>query len=140
MGLKIGDLAKATSTTVETIRYYEKAGLLPHPERTESNYRSYSREHLNRLNFVRHARGLGFELADIRSLLSLSDNPAADCAEADRIATGHLKSVEAKIAQLRLLKDELRRMIGLCRGGQISNCRIMEVLADHTLCASEHAP
>lgn len=138
MVLKIGDLARATGTKVETVRYYERVGLLPLPERTSGNYRSYSRTHLDRLNFIRHARGLGFEIADIRSLLNLADEPERDCAEVDRIASGHLLAVEDKIARLAVLRDELSRVVGQCRGGQIGTCRIMEVLADHALCASDH--
>lgn len=140
MGLKIGDLARATDTKVETVRYYERIGLMPPPERTEGNYRSYTSAHLRRLNFIRHARGLGFDIAEIRSLLELSDQPAQDCAEADRIASLHLRAVEAKIGQLEVLRDELARMVGQCRGGQVATCRVMEVLADHSLCEHDHAP
>jgi Cu(I)-responsive transcriptional regulator len=137
--MKIGELARATGTVVETIRFYEKIGLMPPPARTGGNYRSYTPEHLRRLSFIRHARGLGFDVAEIRSLLDLSDKPTADCAEVDRIATGHLEAVERKIARLEALRGELARMVGVCRGGQVATCRVMEALADHSLCASEHA-
>lgn len=139
MGLKIGDLARATDIRVETVRYYERIGLMPPPDRTEGNYRSYTGAHLNRLNFIRHARGLGFDIAEIRSLLELSDRPSEDCAEADRIASRHLAAVEAKIARLAVLRDELARMVGQCRGGLVATCHVMEVLADHSLCEQEHA-
>lgn len=138
MGLKIGDLARATGTKAETIRFYEKIGLMPPPERTGGNYRNYTKTHLKRLNFIRHARGLGFDIAEIRSLLDLADQPERDCAEADRIATGHLQAVEAKIAQLELLRDELARMVGVCRGGQVADCRVLEALADHSLGVTDH--
>ena len=138
MSLKIGELAKATGTKVETVRYYERIGLLPAAGRTSANYRSYSEAHVDRLRFIRHARGLGFDIADIRSLLDLADEPGRDCSEVDRIASGHLHAVEAKIAQLAVLRDELGRMLGQCRGGQVESCRIMEVLADHGQCRSEH--
>lgn len=138
MRLKIGDLAKATGTKVETVRYYERIGLMPPAERTSANYRSYTSAHIDRLHFIRHGRGLGFDIADIRSLLALADQPGRDCAEVDRIASGHLQAVEAKIAQLKVLKKELSRMIGRCRGGQVETCRIMEVLADHRHCQTEH--
>jgi len=140
MGLKIGDIAKATGTKVETVRYYERIGLMPQAERTSTNYRSYTPAHIDRLHFIRHARGLGFDIADIRSLLALADQPGRDCTDVDRIASGHLHAVEAKIAQLEVLRKELARMIGQCRGGQVETCRIMEVLADHRQCESEHAP
>jgi Cu(I)-responsive transcriptional regulator len=139
MRLKIGDLARATDTKVETVRYYERIGLMPPPERTQGNYRSYTAAHLQRLNFVRHARGLGFDIAEIRSLLDLADQPERDCAEADRIASGHLSAVEAKIAQLEVLRAELERMVGECRGGRVADCRVLEVIADHSRCMGEHA-
>src|SRR5690606_20256715 len=104
---KIGELARTTGANIETIRYYERIGLLPEPHRTAANYRSYGDTHRQRLAFVRHSRELGFTIEEIRSLLDLSDDPARDCAEADRIATGHLEQVEAKIAQLSTLRDEL---------------------------------
>lgn len=136
--MKIGELARVTGTKAETIRYYESIGLLPRPDRTGSNYRDYGPGDLDRLSFIRHARGLGFEIADIRSLLDLGDHPERDCAEADRIASGHLGAVEKKIAQLEQLRAELVRMIGQCRGGQIADCRIMQSLGDHGLCETDH--
>lgn len=136
--MKIGNLARATDTKAETIRFYEKIGLMPRPARTGGNYRDYVDEHLTRLNFIRHARGLGFDIAEVRSLLDLADHPERDCAEADRIATGHLAAVEAKIAQLEALRGELVRMVGECRGGRAANCHVLEVIADHSQCASEH--
>jgi Cu(I)-responsive transcriptional regulator len=138
MALKIGDLARATDTKVETVRYYERIGLMSPPARTEGNYRSYTTAHLQRLNFVRHARGLGFDITEIRSLLDLADQPERDCGEADRIASGHLGAIEAKIARLEVLRAELARMVGECRGGQVASCRVMEALADHSQCMSEH--
>lgn len=140
MTLKIGEIAKATGTNVETVRYYERIGLLPRPERTSANYRSYAPSHIDRLSFIRHARGLGFDIADIRSLLDLADQPERDCGQVDRIASGHLQAVEKKIARLSVLRDELSRMLRQCRGGQVGTCRIMEVLADHGECGSDHAP
>jgi Cu(I)-responsive transcriptional regulator len=138
--VKIGDIARATGTKVETVRYYERIGLMPPPARTDGNYRSYAVAHLQRLNFIRHARGLGFDIAEIRSLLDLADQPERDCAEADRIASGHLDAIEAKIAQLELLRGELARIVGECRGGRVAGCRVLEVLADHSLCGTEHGP
>jgi Cu(I)-responsive transcriptional regulator len=136
--MKIGDIAKATSTKVETVRFYEKIGLMPPPSRTDGNYRDYTDGHLKRLNFIRHARGLGFDIAEIRSLLDLVDQPERDCADADRIATGHLTAVEEKISQLEVLRGELARMVGECRGGRAAACRVLEVIADHGRCATDH--
>ncbi len=136
--MKIGQLSKATGTNIETIRYYERIGLLPAPDRTESNYRSYGDVHRARLSFVRHSRELGFTIEEIRSLLDLSDHPERDCAEADQIATRHLSQVDAKIVQLGALRDELARIVGRCRGGVAADCRVIEALGDHELCKRAH--
>ncbi|WP_326914328.1 MerR family transcriptional regulator [Sphingopyxis chilensis] len=136
--MKIGELSRATGTNIETIRYYERIGLLPAPGRTAANYRSYDDAHRSRLSFVRHSRELGFTIEEIRSLLDLSDDPERDCSEADRIATAHLEQVEAKIAQLTLLRAELTRIVGRCRGGVAADCRVIEALGDHSRCASPH--
>lgn len=138
MGIKIGELSRATGINVETIRYYERIGLLPKPDRTDANYRDYAPAHVERLSFIRHARGLGFDIADIRSLLGLAEDPGRDCGAADRIASGHLAAVERKIGQLEQLRSELGRMITQCRGGQIADCRIMQALGDHALCGGAH--
>jgi DNA-binding transcriptional MerR regulator len=136
--MKIGALAKAVGANIETIRYYERIGLLPAAGRTAANYRDYGAAHRERLAFVRHARELGFSIADIRSLLDLSDQPERDCVEADQIASQHLAQVEIKIAQLSALRDELARMIHACRGGSAAECRVIEVLSDHAQCTAAH--
>jgi Cu(I)-responsive transcriptional regulator len=136
--MKIGELSRATGTNIETIRYYERIGLLPAPDRTAANYRSYGDPHRARLTFVRHSRDLGFTIEEIRSLLDLSDDPTRDCSEADRIASRHLEQVEEKIAQLTLLREELTRIVGRCRGGVAADCRVIEALGDHGSCAGAH--
>lgn len=136
--MKIGELSRATGTNIETIRYYERIGLLPPPARTDANYRSYDGAHRARLSFVRHSRDLGFTIEEIRSLLDLSDHPDRDCGEADRIATRHLQQVEEKIAQLSALRDELQRIVGRCRGGLAGDCRVIEALGDHGQCERAH--
>ncbi|MBL8651237.1 MAG: helix-turn-helix domain-containing protein [Sphingopyxis sp.] len=137
--MKIGELARVTGANIETIRYYERIGLLPEPHRTAANYRSYGEAHRSRLAFVRHSRDLGFTIEEVRSLLDLSDHPERDCGEADRIATRHLSQVEEKIAQLQVLRDELARIIGRCRGGLAGDCRVIEALGDHGYCEGRHA-
>ena len=127
--MRIGELSRVTGTNVETVRYYERIGLLPKPGRTGGNYRDYDATDVERLRFVRHARGLGFEIADIRSLLDLSEHPERDCCEIDRITTSHLASVENKLRRLEQLQRELARMLSQCRGGQVADCRILEALA-----------
>lgn len=138
MALRIGHLASATGTRVETIRYYERIGLLPKPGRSASNYRAYSSRDARRLGFIRHARGLGFDIAEVRSLLALADEPDRDCAEVDAIATDHLAGVERRLTQLTALREELVRIVGACRAGRVAECRVLEVLGDHGHCAGEH--
>ena len=137
MNLTIGRLAKATGCKVQTIRYYELIGLLPEPPRSEGNQRLYTASDVDRLTFVRHARQLGFTLEAIRDLLSLADNPVQSCAAADRIARAQLHDVEQCIARLLPLKEELERMIEQCKGGRISDCRVIGVLSDHSLCLTD---
>ena len=128
--LAIGDLARATGTKVETIRYYERIGLLPAPPRTRTgNYRSYTADHLNRLSFVRRSRDLGFTLEQIRALLDLSDQRDRDCGAVDAIAREHLDDVERKIGDLNALRRELREIIGRCKRGTVADCRIIEALS-----------
>ncbi|WGF91101.1 MerR family transcriptional regulator [Marinivivus vitaminiproducens] len=125
----IGELAKATETNVETIRYYERIGLLPSPARTAGNYRRYAAEHLGRLSFIRRSRGLGFTLDRVRTLLDLADQRDRDCDAVDAIAREHLAEVERKVADLAALRRELRGIIGRCGRGTVAECRIIEALS-----------
>jgi len=136
--LAIGTLAKRTGTKVQTIRYYEQIGLLPEPGRTEGGQRRYGDDDLDRLAFIRHARQLGFTLEAIRELLELSDNPGRSCADVDRIAHRQLKEVEARIARLEALRKELKRMLRECSRDTVSDCRVLEVLRDHSACFVDH--
>ena len=137
--MKIGELARAAGTSSETIRYYERIDLVRRPERTDGNYRDYGPGDVERLAFIRHARGLGFEISDIRSLLALAEQPERDCGTIDEIASRHLATVETKIVQLDRLRDDLRTMISQCGGGRVSSCRILQALGDHAGCGSAHA-
>ncbi|WP_374271634.1 MerR family transcriptional regulator [Paenirhodobacter enshiensis] len=137
--LTIGKLAQETGVKVPTIRYYEQIGLLPEPDRSAGNQRLYDRAHRDRLRFVRHARELGFPLDAIRDLLSLSDRPEASCAAADGIVREQLHAVRERIARLQALEEELARMIAQGCHGTIADCRVIEVLGDHALCAHDHA-
>ena len=136
--LSIGELSRRAAVKVPTIRYYEQIGLLPAPPRTEGRQRRYGVEDVSRLGFIRHARELGFEVDAIRELLSLSARPEQPCEPADRIVLRHLESVERRIAQLTLLRSELRHMLDGCRHGRMGECRIIQVLADHDQCRHEH--
>ncbi|MGE0725984.1 MAG: helix-turn-helix domain-containing protein [Alphaproteobacteria bacterium] len=138
VGLPIGALSARTGCSVQAIRYYEQIGLLPPPDRTEGGQRRYGAAATQRLAFIRHARDLGFEVAQIRELLDLGDQPDRPCAEADAIARAHLAAVEDKIRRLQALRAALGRMVEACGHGQIADCRVMETLADHGLCAGSH--
>lgn len=139
MNLSIGQLAKAAGVKVPTIRFYEDIGLLPEPARTASARRIYAQPAVDRLAFIRHARQLGFAVESIRVLLDLSDNPERSCADANALAAGQLRDVEAKIGQLVALRAELQRMVDAACRGRASDCRVIEVLSDHGLClVSDH--
>jgi len=127
--LTIGDLGKATNTKVETVRYYERIGLLPKPVRSSGNYRTYGAAELGRLSFIRRTRDLGFSLDQVRALLGLSDDRTCDCAGIDRIANEHLREVDRKLADLSALRRELKAVIESCDGGTVAECRIIEALA-----------
>lgn len=128
----IGEAARKTGVKVPTIRYYESIGLLPTPPRTEGNRRLYDEDDLRRLAFIRHARELGFEVEAIRTLLALQDDPDQSCAAADAVARARLVEVEQRIARLSALRAELKRMLELCASGRISDCKVIETLADPT--------
>ena len=129
IGMAIGELARATGTKTETIRYYERIGLLPRPSRTAANYRSYGTDELARLSFIRRARALGFSIEQVSALLDLADRRERSCETVDALARQHLETIEAKIADLTALRRELSDLIGQCRQGTIAECRILDALA-----------
>jgi Cu(I)-responsive transcriptional regulator len=127
--MNIGELARAADTKVETIRYYERIGLLPPPPRTAGNYRDYSSAHVGRLSFTRRARDLGFSIEQVRTLLDLADRKEQSCEAVDAMAREHLAEVKRKLADLSALRRELESLIGQCRRRTIAECRIVEALA-----------
>lgn len=127
--LTIGVLAERTGTKVETIRFYERCGLLQAPARTQGNYRAYEPAHFKRLSFVRRARDLGFSLDQVKELVALSDDQTQPCAAVDDIARAHRGEVERKIRDLQALRDELDRLLGRCACSTIAECRIIETLS-----------
>ncbi len=133
----IGELSKRTGVKIPTIRYYEQMGLIDAPERSEGNQRRYDQDGLNRLSFIRHSRDLGFAIEDIKQLLELSQHPEKPCHDAHRIAVHHLKDVQDRISKLRRLERELKR-ISQCDAGNIADCAVIETLADHGLCLTDH--
>ncbi|WP_312869969.1 MerR family DNA-binding protein [Jiella pacifica] len=109
------------------------------PARTSGNRRQYGIHEIDRISFIRHARELGFEIEDIRGLLSMSEKSNASCQEADRIARHHLRAVDHRIMQLNLLRRELQRMVDECEHGRICDCRVIQTLADHNECQHHHS-
>lgn len=136
--LTIGYLAKETGCKIQTIRYYEQIGILPVPERTAGNQRRYGHRHIQQLTFIRHSRQLGFSLESIRQMMSLADSPDQSCGTVDQIARTQLLEVQSRIERLQSLKVELVRMVEQCRGGQVADCRVLEVLSDHAHCLHEN--
>jgi MerR family mercuric resistance operon transcriptional regulator len=126
--IAIGRLAKHTGTNVETIRYYERLGLWARPARTTAGYRLYGTEHLKRLNFIRRARGLGFSLAEVRTLLRLADERERPCAEVRVVAEAHLADVRTKLADLKVMERHLKETIARCAEGTGSHCPLIEAL------------
>jgi Cu(I)-responsive transcriptional regulator len=127
--LTIGKLASATGVNVETIRYYERAGLVSPPARTDGNYRSYGSDDVARLRFIRRTRDLGFSLEQIRALLSIAGQRDSSCGTVDVIATEHLTEVDRKIADLTALRRELADAVTSCKGGTVAECRILEAFS-----------
>ena len=132
--LSIGSASDRAGVKIPTIRYYEKSGLLPAVARSAGNRRVYDEAAVRRLRFIRHARELGFEVASIRQLLHLSDNPMQSCQDADSIAQAHLAGIDGKISRLAALRTEVQRMIEECSHGRVGGCRVIQILDDHDQC------
>ncbi|MES2889233.1 MAG: Cd(II)/Pb(II)-responsive transcriptional regulator [Pseudomonadota bacterium] len=125
--MKIGDLAKATATPVQTIRFYEREGLLAAPARTASNYRTYDGSHLARLRFIRHCRSLDMTLEEIRALLRFKDDPTGNCGAVNGLLDEHIGQVAERIRELKRLQGELRALRAQCDAAGAS-CGILDVL------------
>ena len=126
--LSIGETAERTRCKVETIRYYERIGILPAPDRSPGGQWRYAADHVKRLHFVRRARELGFTLAGVRELLRLVDEENHSCAEAERIARAHLVAVCARLVDLGRLEAVLQDMVEQCAGGALPDCPIIDAL------------
>lgn len=126
--IPIGELSRRTGVHIETIRYYEREGVLPKAERAANGRRVYGSEDVQRLAFLRHARDLGFDLAAVQSLLALQERPEASCEGALRLAAEQLAAVESRISRLTALREELARMVRTCAAGTVSECRVIEAL------------
>lgn len=126
--IKRGELAKRSGCNIETIRYYEKIGLLAEPDRTDSGHRLYTPEDQARLGFILRGRELGFSIDELRSLLSLAESDAYTCGEVLGLTQGHLDSIREKIADLRKLEATLGDVSARCRGGNVPDCPIIDAL------------
>lgn len=129
MMIPIGALSERAGVNIETIRYYERAGVLPKAQRGENGRRVYGDDDVRRLAFIRHARELGFELKAVRELLKLQEQPERSCRTASRLAATQLAAVESKIQRLMRLREELSRMVKSCKNGRVAECRVIEALA-----------
>ncbi|MEN5168720.1 helix-turn-helix domain-containing protein [Brevundimonas pondensis] len=127
-GLTIGHLALSTGVNLETVRYYERIGLMPSPARTQGGHRCYEPEHAQRLRFIRRSRELGFGIDAIRRLIALSEPTAQSCSEVRDMAQDHLVSIEAKIADLQRLQALLKQTVADCGDGGQVRCPVIEEL------------
>jgi len=127
-GLTIGRLAESAGVNLETVRYYERIGLMPEPGRTPGGHRSYEPEHRRRLRFIRRSRELGFGLDAIRRLIALSEPGVEACREVRDMAQDHITSVDAKIADLRRLRRVLKQAVTDCCEGVTVRCPVIEEL------------
>jgi MerR family mercuric resistance operon transcriptional regulator len=135
--LSIGKLAKQSGVNIETIRYYEKIGIMPAPDRSASGYRVYRPDHLKRLSFVRRSRQLGFSLDEIRGLLRLVDGDSYSCAQIRELTLDHVAQIRQKIADLTRLKRVMEEMAAQCSGDRAPKCAIVDALFDARRGASE---
>ncbi|MBU6355761.1 MAG: helix-turn-helix domain-containing protein [Rhodospirillales bacterium] len=129
--ITIGVLAQRTGCNIETIRFYEKIGVLPKARRTEGGRRIYGEDFVRRLTFIRRARELGFTLDEVRALLRLADARDVPCSEVKDMAIGHRADIQAKVADLRRMKKVLDTLIAQCQAGDQPGCPLIETLFGH---------
>lgn len=128
--MRIGELAAKAGCLAETVRYYEKEGLLPPPGRTQANYRLYDVPHLDRLTFIRNCRALEMSLTEIRALLAIKDGAGRDCGEVNAVLEAHIGHVSERITQLTALKVQLVALRELCGGADaVERCGILRGLS-----------
>ncbi|WP_438616909.1 Cd(II)/Pb(II)-responsive transcriptional regulator [Parazoarcus communis] len=129
--MKIGDLARAARCTVETVRYYEREGLLAAPMRTSGNFRDYGEAHLERLRLIRNCRALDMSHDEIRSLLALADQPAAGCGAVNAVFDAHIAHVDERIRELEQLRATLTGLRERCQREQaVGDCGILQGIAE----------
>jgi Cd(II)/Pb(II)-responsive transcriptional regulator len=138
ISMRIGELAARAECQVETVRYYERQGLLPQPARSSANYRLYQAVHLERLTFIRYCRSLGMSLDEVRVLLEFRDAPDKDCGEVNALLDRHIGHVAARIVELQGLAAQLEKLRGLCRQADAAGeCGILNELSLEANAASE---
>ncbi len=136
--LNRGQLAEAAQVNIETLRYYERRGLIPAPPRSPANYRRYPRHTVNRVRFVKHAQDLGFSLDEIRELLSLRATRGAKSAEVKKRAAKKIEEVSERIRALERMRSALRHLIAQCSGeGPIEECTILHAIETGDVAHSE---
>lgn len=123
-----GELSRKTGCNAETIRYYEKIGIMPEPGRSVSGYRQYDAGHERRLGFVMRGRELGFTMEDLKSLLDLIDRRAVSCMEVEKLARAHLQSVRKKISDLKRMESVLSSTVRACSGKDVPECPLIDTL------------
>jgi Cd(II)/Pb(II)-responsive transcriptional regulator len=141
--MRIGELARHAGVDVQTVRYYEREGLIEAPSRTASGYRAYGPQHAERLSFIRHCRSLDMPLGEIRQLIALSRDPRVSCDEVDRLVRAHLDRVRARRAALEALESRLASLSAQCASGhRVADCGILEDLihAAHGEACACHPP
>jgi MerR family transcriptional regulator, mercuric resistance operon regulatory protein len=131
--MTIGQLAKKSNTDAQTIRYYERLGLVAKPRRTESNYRVYDTDSIARLTFIRRAKEIGFSLNDIKALLGMADGKVSRCVEVQEFAVTRLSKIQSQIADLKAMEKTLSKLVRQCATSEkISECPILETLTEKT--------
>lgn len=127
-GYGIGEMSRQTGVNIETVRYYERIGIMPNPDRTESGNRQYNHDQLKRLHFVKRSRELGFSPEEIRALLKMVDRKVFTCGEVHSMTVDHLSAVKCKLTDLRRLEKALKSMASECSRGEIPDCPIIDEL------------
>lgn len=126
--LSIGALAEKTGVHLETIRYYERIGLMPEAPRSQANHRLYGMAHVKRLTFIRRGRELGFTLDQIQALLALAEDRTRSCGEARQLGRQHLSEIHTKLVDLKRMERVLKRMVEQCADGSLPDCPLIEAL------------
>ena len=127
-GYGIGDMSRATGVHIETIRYYERIGIMPPPDRTPGGNRQFSHDQLKRLFFVKRCRDLGFSLDEIRALLTMVDGRNFTCNEVNEMTLAHLGNIRKKLTDLKRLEQTLQKMAAQCSKGDVPQCPVIDTL------------